>query len=69
MEIYTPDDRIHLYFKPLGQKSDVNSRMCGMIKTNFHQFFGLYTGYISFNGKKIELPEFLGLFELHKALW
>jgi hypothetical protein len=68
MKIYTPDKRLYLHFEPIGQKSDVNSRALGLIKTNFHQFFGYYTGYITVNNKQFKLPKFLGLFELHKAL-
>ncbi|MDR0739304.1 MAG: DUF2804 domain-containing protein [Mycoplasmataceae bacterium] len=69
IEIYTPDERIHLYFEPLGQKSDVKSRGLGLIKTNFHHFFGIYNGHITYNNQKINLPKFLGFFEMHKALW
>jgi hypothetical protein len=69
MEIFTTDDRVHLWFKPLGEKDDVHSRGFGKIKTNFRQFFGEYTGHVSCNGKKIKLEKFIGLFEIHKAMW
>jgi hypothetical protein len=69
MEVYTTDNRLHLHFQPFGQKSDVHARMLGLVKTNFHQFFGFYTGYVTVANRKIILPKFLGLFELHKALW
>jgi hypothetical protein len=68
VEIYTADDRIHLYFKPLDQMNDVHTRVGGLVKTNFRQFFGVYKGHITINNKLIVLPEFLGLLELHKAL-
>jgi hypothetical protein len=68
MTVYTSDGRIHLHFKPLGQKNDINTRLFGKVKTNFRQFIGMYTGYITIDNKKIILPKFLGLFELHKAL-
>lgn len=69
LEIYTTDNRLHLYFEPLGQKNDIRSHVFGLIKTNFRQFFGYYHGHVSVNGTKIELKKFLGFAEIHKALW
>jgi hypothetical protein len=68
MKIYNGEKTIDLDFKPFGQTDDVHNRGLGLIKTNFHQFFGEYTGFITCNQRKIQI-KCLGLFELHKSLW
>ena len=64
-KIRTTDGRLELSFAPAGQRHQkVNT--AGIIRSNFHQPFGLYSGrFIDDQGKVHGISEFFGLAEDH----
>lgn len=68
IRVYTLDRSIDLTFTICGLKSDVANRF-GIVKTNFNQYVGKYSGTIKINQKTYQIHDLIGFFEIHKSIW
>jgi len=61
----TTDGKLDLSFVPLGERAN-KINMAGIIRSDFHQPFGLYNGcFTDGNGVHYPIKDFFGLVEYH----
>lgn len=68
IRVYTEDGMVDLKFVICGLKSDVANRF-NIVKTNFHQYVGKYSGTIKVKDKTYPIKDLIGFFEIHKSIW
>ncbi|HPB98960.1 MAG TPA: DUF2804 family protein, partial [Polyangiaceae bacterium] len=66
-KIGTADGAVDLSFRPLGERRE-NLRL-GLIRSVFHQPFGVFSGTIHAHGQMVRIDDAWGICEDHDALW
>ena len=68
IHIYTEDGMLDLNYEIAGTKTDIRNRL-NIVKTNFHQYVGSYSGTIKVDNKVYKINDALGCFEFNKTVW
>ena len=66
--IWDEDGQVDLHFTPKADRGEKVNAL--LIKSNFNQFFGFFSGKLAPKGKEaVEFEKIHGLTEFHRALW